>query len=44
MPKLSKLSGGEVLQILRDFGFEQSSQLASHSSFKVRKKAGRTGK
>jgi predicted RNA binding protein YcfA (HicA-like mRNA interferase family) len=30
MPRLRSLSGGEVLQILRDFGFEQSSQRGSH--------------
>jgi predicted RNA binding protein YcfA (HicA-like mRNA interferase family) len=35
MPRLRNLSGGEVLQILRDFGFEQSSQRGSH--IKVRR-------
>jgi predicted RNA binding protein YcfA (HicA-like mRNA interferase family) len=30
MPRLRNLSGGQVLQILRDFGFEQSSQRGSH--------------
>ena len=35
MSRLRNLSGGEVLQILRDFGFEQSSQRGSH--IKVRR-------
>ncbi len=40
MPKLRNVSGGEVLQILRDFGFEPSSQRGSH--IKVRRQvAGR---
>jgi len=30
MPRLRTLSGGEVIQILRDFGFEQHSQRGSH--------------
>jgi predicted RNA binding protein YcfA (HicA-like mRNA interferase family) len=30
MPRLRSLSGGEVLQILNDFGFEQLSQRGSH--------------
>jgi len=30
MPRLRSLSGGDVLQILRDFGFERSSQRGSH--------------
>ena len=30
MPRLRNLSGGDVLQILRDFGFKQSSQRGSH--------------
>ena len=30
MPRLRNLSGGDVLQILRDFGFEQYSQRGSH--------------
>ncbi len=30
MPRLRSLSGGDVLQILGDFGFEQSSQRGSH--------------
>jgi predicted RNA binding protein YcfA (HicA-like mRNA interferase family) len=35
MPRLRTLSGGDVVQILRDFGFEQSSQRGSH--IKVRR-------
>lgn len=35
MPRLRHLSGGEVLEILRDFGFEPASQLGSH--IKVRR-------
>ena len=35
MPRLRNLSGGDVLQILRDFGFEQFSQRGSH--MKVRR-------
>ncbi len=30
MPRLRNLSGPDVLQILRDFGFEQYSQRGSH--------------
>lgn len=30
MPRLRNLSGGEVLQILREFGFEPLSQRGSH--------------
>jgi predicted RNA binding protein YcfA (HicA-like mRNA interferase family) len=30
MPRLCNLSGGEVPQILREFGFEQSSQRRSY--------------
>ena len=30
MPRLRSLSGGDVLEILGDFGFEQSSQRGSH--------------
>jgi predicted RNA binding protein YcfA (HicA-like mRNA interferase family) len=30
MPKLRVLSGHEVLQVLRDFGFESASQRGSH--------------
>lgn len=35
MPRLRRLSGGEILQILRDFGFEPLSQRGSH--IKVRR-------
>lgn len=35
MPRLPNLTGGEVLQILRGFGFEQFSQRGSH--IKVRR-------
>ncbi len=35
MPRLRKLSGEEVLQILSDFGFERFSQRGSH--IKVRR-------
>ncbi len=35
MARLRNLSGGEVLHILRSFGFEQSSQRGSH--IKVRR-------
>jgi len=35
MPRLRSLSGPEVIQILRDFGFEPSAQRGSH--IKVRR-------
>lgn len=38
MPRLRNLSGGEVLQILREFGFEHFSQRGSH--IKVRRLIG----
>ncbi len=41
MPKLKVLSGDEVLDILRQFGFSVSSQRASHSKLVRESRAGR---
>lgn len=41
MPKLKVLSGDEVLDILRQFGFSVSSQRGSHSKLVRESRAGR---